>query len=279
MPRIRTIKPEFPQSESMGRVSRDARLCFVNLFTLADDEGRLRGNSRMLASILFPYDDDVPALIDGWLCELEAESCIVRYQIDGANYLQICKWLNHQKIDKPSKSKFPPIDTGARIIAKGIEHSRLDLGSEDLYQVSEDMDQVAHGIATLPKLNELAEIGTTSLEDACKKTWEAYSLAFESRYGITPSRCVRVNSNIKSFCQSVAMDEAPAIAQYYVRSNHKWYLEKCHDVKYLMTDFQKLRTEWATGKSVSSTMAAQREKTASMLDSVNQVASEMGWSE
>ena len=57
MARIRSIKPELPQSESMGNVSRDARLTFVQLFTLADDEGRLRGNSRMLASLLFPYDD------------------------------------------------------------------------------------------------------------------------------------------------------------------------------------------------------------------------------
>ena len=27
--RIRTIKPEFPQSESVGRLSRDARLLFI----------------------------------------------------------------------------------------------------------------------------------------------------------------------------------------------------------------------------------------------------------
>jgi len=42
MARIRTIKPEFPHSESMGRVSRDARLLFVMLFTIVDDEGRAR---------------------------------------------------------------------------------------------------------------------------------------------------------------------------------------------------------------------------------------------
>ncbi len=70
MARIRTIKPEFPQSESMGAVSRDARLLFIMLFTLADDEGRLRGNSRMLASILFPYDSDAPKLTDKWVNEL-----------------------------------------------------------------------------------------------------------------------------------------------------------------------------------------------------------------
>src|SRR4051812_35993475 len=99
MARIRSIKPEFPQSESMGRVSRDSRLLFIELWTLADDSGRLRGNSRMLASLLFPYDNDAPELIDGWLGELDHEDCIRRYKIGGDSYLQICNWLIHQKID------------------------------------------------------------------------------------------------------------------------------------------------------------------------------------
>lgn len=109
MARIRTIKPDFPQSESMGAVSRDSRLLFIMLWTASDDSGRLRGNSRMLASTLFPYDDDAKDLIDGWLAELESERCIIRYVVDGASYVQICNWLNHQKIDKPSPSKLPPI--------------------------------------------------------------------------------------------------------------------------------------------------------------------------
>lgn len=128
MARIRTIKPEFPQSESMGRVSRDARLLFIMLWTLADDSGRTRAASRMLASLLFPYDDDAASLIDGWLEELEGEGCIVRYQVEGTTYLQIAKWLSHQKIDKPSASKFPSIDDGSRILANVRESSPLDQG-------------------------------------------------------------------------------------------------------------------------------------------------------
>lgn len=127
MARIRTIKPEFPQSESMGNVSRDARLCFVMLWTIADDSGRLRGNSRMLASLLFPYDDDAPGLIGGWLEELEREGCISRYMVDGAAYVEIAKWLSHQKIDKPTPSKLPSIYEGSRIIANPRESSPLDL--------------------------------------------------------------------------------------------------------------------------------------------------------
>lgn len=124
MARIRSIKPEFPHSESMGRVSRDARLTFIQLWTLADDVGRLRGNSRMLASLLFPYDDDARDLIEGWLTELERERCIVRYSHDGTSYIEILNWLIHQKIDHPSKSKLPE---PSRSLAKPREEQREDL--------------------------------------------------------------------------------------------------------------------------------------------------------
>lgn len=132
MARIRTIKPEFPHSESMGRVSRDARLCFIMLWTIADDSGRLRGNSRMLASLLFPYDDDAKKHIDGWLDQLSVEGCIVQYEVKGTSYIQIENWGDHQKIDKPSASKIPPFDASSRILANIREGSSedLDLGRE-----------------------------------------------------------------------------------------------------------------------------------------------------
>jgi hypothetical protein len=123
MARIRTIKPEFPQSESMGRVSREARLCFVLLWTICDDSGRTRASSRMLASLLYPYDDDAGKRIDGWLTELETENCIVRYEIEGNTYLEVRNWLNHQRIDKPSASKIPPFAEASRILANPREAS------------------------------------------------------------------------------------------------------------------------------------------------------------
>lgn len=128
MARIRSIKPEFPQSESMGRVSRDARLLFVMLWPICDDHGRTRAASRMLASLLFPYDSDAPALMDGWLAELEREGCIRRYVVDGSTYLEVCKWLKHQKIDKPSKPQFPEF---SGTLASPREDSRiLPVGKE-----------------------------------------------------------------------------------------------------------------------------------------------------
>ena len=105
--RIRTIKPEFWESETLGRVSREARLLFVGLFSCCDDSGRTRASSRLLASRLFPYDDDALENLPVWLDELVAAKCVRIYVVDGETFLDIPNWLKHQKIDKPSQSKLP----------------------------------------------------------------------------------------------------------------------------------------------------------------------------
>lgn len=160
MARIRTIKPEFPQSESMGRVSRDARLLFILLWTLCDDSGRTRAASRMLASLLFPYDDDAPGLVDGWLTELEMVGCVVRYAVDGQTYVQVRKWAEHQRIDRPSPSKFPEFDESSRVIAHAREPSALDQGPR---KGSRTKDIVPPAEGPGPKYPE-----------AFEKFWKAY---------------------------------------------------------------------------------------------------------
>ena len=146
MARIRSIKPEFPQSESMGRISREARLCFIMLWTIADDSGRLRGSSRMLASLLYPYDTDASRLIGKWLTELVSENCIVQYEVEGQHYIEICNWLLHQKIDHPSQSKFPEppnIRESSRNLASESEKFALDQGSRIKDQGEDQGDKEA----------------------------------------------------------------------------------------------------------------------------------------
>jgi hypothetical protein len=125
----------------MGRVSREARLLFILLWTICDDAGRSRGTSRMLASLLYPYDDDAPKRIDGWLAELVREKCVVLYVAEDATYLQVCNWLNHQKIDKPSASKIPPFDEASRIVANPRECSSGDLRIKDQGSKDQGRDQ------------------------------------------------------------------------------------------------------------------------------------------
>jgi hypothetical protein len=139
--RIRSIKPEFWESESLGRVSREARLLFIGLFSCCDDVGRARASSRLLASRLFPYDEDAFKKLPSWISELEKQGCIRLYQVDGESYLDIPKWQNHQKIDKPSASKLPPFDD-VREDSRGFEKDCLGTGNREEEQGKEGNEGV-----------------------------------------------------------------------------------------------------------------------------------------
>ena len=139
--RIRSIKPEFWESESLGRVSREARLLFIGLFSCCDDVGRARASSRLLASRLFPYDEDAFKRLPGWISELEKQGCIRLYQVDGEAYLDIPKWQNHQKIDKPSASKLPSFDD-VREDSRGFEKNSLGTGNREEEQGMEGKDRI-----------------------------------------------------------------------------------------------------------------------------------------
>lgn len=109
MPRIRSIKPDLPQRADLGACSRDARLLFLLLKTLVDDEGRTRGGARLLGSLLFPYDDPAELRVAAWLAELAAAGLLQTYVgPDGAEYLQLQTFRADERIDHPTASKLPP---------------------------------------------------------------------------------------------------------------------------------------------------------------------------
>jgi hypothetical protein len=161
--RIRSIKPEFPQSETTGALSRDARLLFIQLWTIVDDEGRARASSRLLASLLYPFDKLPDELMDEWLDELEEQNAIRRYVVNGTTYLEIVNWLIHQKIDHPGKSRLP---ASSDILASPRETLATDLGPRTIGPRKERVEAVA--IATRPtkaRATGLAEDWTPTPED------------------------------------------------------------------------------------------------------------------
>lgn len=106
-PRIRSLKPECWQDEAIGALSMGARLLFVGLITMADDEGRFRAQPSMLLGQLFPWDDVPPRKLAEWLAELEAGRLIVRYEIEGKPYGAFRNWRRHQRINRPTASELP----------------------------------------------------------------------------------------------------------------------------------------------------------------------------
>ena len=108
MARKRMIDPSIWQSEDFGKLSTLAKIVFIGLFSLADDEGRGRCNPVYLKSTLFPYEENIrSADIDKTLSEISSNMSVVLYSCDGSSYYSLLSWDTFQKIDRPSQSKIP----------------------------------------------------------------------------------------------------------------------------------------------------------------------------
>jgi len=108
MARKRMIDPNIWQSEDFGKLSNLAKIVFIGLFSLADDEGRGRANPTYLKSSLFPYNEGMrSADVEVALSEISRNMSVVFYSCDGSSYYSLLSWDNFQKIDKPTNSKIP----------------------------------------------------------------------------------------------------------------------------------------------------------------------------
>ncbi len=107
MSRIRTVKPEFWGHPKTARLPFEARLLFLALFNIADDEGLMLGSNIYLIGQVFPNDDVTPRKFESWLSKLEGERMIRRYVVEEIRYLSICGFEEHQRISHPTPSRLP----------------------------------------------------------------------------------------------------------------------------------------------------------------------------
>lgn len=108
MARMRTIKPETFTSEMLADLPVAVRWTFVGLWTYVDDEGRGRGDPRLIKAALWPLDDDVtPTDVEGHLAQLEAKGAVCRYESAGKRYLHVVNFSEHQHPNRPAPSRLP----------------------------------------------------------------------------------------------------------------------------------------------------------------------------
>jgi hypothetical protein len=108
MARIRTIKPEFWQNEQLAGISFHARLLAIALLNHADDRGLFLANPQLVRAACFPFEEDSKNVL-GSLQELSRIGYIEVRDCDGKSVGHICKFLDHQRIDKPQKSKLADV--------------------------------------------------------------------------------------------------------------------------------------------------------------------------
>lgn len=108
MAKARIVRSELRTSETVAGWSIPARYFWILLWGYVDDYGRGKDNTRLIKSDCFPLDDDVTFdMVEGWLSVFVEAGVIVRYSVDGNDFLAITNWEEHQKVPHPGKDAYP----------------------------------------------------------------------------------------------------------------------------------------------------------------------------
>lgn len=128
--RIRSIKPEFWRSDDISKLSVEDRLLFIGLWSYVDDNGVGVDKLSLVATDLFAddvaKDSETFARVSRGLQELSEGGLIVRYTVDGKDFLEICNWSRHQRIDKPNKARHPASTCDDAIIRESVARVSRD---------------------------------------------------------------------------------------------------------------------------------------------------------
>ena len=112
--RIRSTKPEFWRSQTIGQLDWDTRLVLKALESYVDDNGVGRDQLVIFCADAFPHDlaksSEICAKVSRSLARLSEAGLIVRYTVAGEPLVYVRRWKQWQYIDKPNKGRYPRPD-------------------------------------------------------------------------------------------------------------------------------------------------------------------------
>lgn len=128
--RIRTIKPEFWQHETLAGLPEFARLLALALLNYADDEGYFLASGHLIRGNLFPFEDDSTKILRS-LAQL-SEVGWIRIGKDAQNRQVGCvvNFAKHQRIDRAQPSKIK----GSTTFVEDSTNDRQTVAEESLLE-------------------------------------------------------------------------------------------------------------------------------------------------
>lgn len=265
MARSRNIKPGFFTNDSLAELPALTRLFFVGLWTLADRDGRIEDRPRKLKAECMPYDD---MDADAALSELQSKGFVQRYEADGVRCMQIVNWCKHQNPHmKEAESTLPAMQEHQTSTVQATDKQqpsteRAGLIPDSGFRIPDSSPLIPDSSVAPAALSGKAprKRGAKPVPDSAA-VWASYSEAYERRYSVHPVRNASVNAHLAQLVGKLGAAEAPFVAAHFVKSQNGLYVAAMHPTNLLLRDAEKLRTEWATGRQVTSTQAQQADRT------------------
>ena len=108
MSRKRMVSPEFYTDEKILELPIPARLMFIGIWNHANDEGILKNSPKQLKVQIYPADEDMTiTLIKQYLDLMISLKLLTKgTNIDNTELLKVTNWSDHQKINRPTLSKY-----------------------------------------------------------------------------------------------------------------------------------------------------------------------------
>lgn len=140
MARKRIIDPDFWLDEDLAMLSAYARLLYIGLWNLCDDNyATVPDRPEWIKIQIFPYDNlDTRVLLD----ELSTSGRILPFQSDGKKYWFIKNFFKYQRIDRPSKPKYPKFDDGSTSTRQEVKEVNLSKGKKGVKSLTQEYKKI-----------------------------------------------------------------------------------------------------------------------------------------
>jgi len=141
MARNRMLNPEFWLDEELAKLNPHTRLLYMGLWNICDDNfATLPNRPAWIKAQVFPYEEiDTRTLLD----ELSTSSKIILFRgADGHEYWYIKNFFKYQRVDRPSKPKYPEFKPELEIKKKTLaEHSTNTRAKDKLSKDKEKLNR------------------------------------------------------------------------------------------------------------------------------------------
>lgn len=132
-------------------------------------------------------------------------------------------------------------------IQKSESEVRIQKSESEEEKKEERKKKSCGQVKTLPAVPKSAE------------TWQAYSEAYQGRYGVEPVRNQKTNALLCTLVERLGSSDAPAVAAFYLTHNGPMYVRCRHPPNLLVQDAEGLWTQWKTGQKATTSEVRQAE--------------------
>jgi len=170
MARARNLKPSFFKNFELADCGPTAQLLFAGLWCLADKEGRLKDQPRLIKAEIFPYYD---CDVNGELTVIARLGFIRRYVVNGIAVIEVINFKKHQSPHHTEKaSELPAYTDGSDCLTTEHEIN----GEVTVKAPSQDGGNPPDSLLLIPSslIPDSKQASTGVLEVRFNDFWKAY---------------------------------------------------------------------------------------------------------